>query len=177
MPRSGDHPFSRLSTGSSEPSGGLSFSGQGVFVRVDAPPPSHGHDKAGFSPPSDRPFRVESELLIAAILLPFTGSSSLESGRFSCHWSGIRGFAFPPIALIPRILHKIREDRAIFLLVAPRWPRRPWFLELVSLLLAPPRLLLIRPDVIRQPISFKRHENPTSLHLSVWPLSGRSPET
>ena len=49
---------------------------------MDAPPPSHGHDKAGVSPPSDRPLRVESEFPIAAILLPLTGPSSLESGRF-----------------------------------------------------------------------------------------------
>ena len=94
---------------------------------------------------------------------------------FSFHWGDIRGFAFPPIALIPRILRKVREDRATIILIAPWWPRRPWFPELVSLLSAPPRTLPIRPDVIRQPVSLKRHKNPTTLHLTAWPLSGRIP--
>ena len=44
---------------------------------------------------------------------------------FSFHWGNVRGYAFPPIALIPRILGKIREDEASILLIAPRWPRRP----------------------------------------------------
>ena len=96
---------------------------------------------------------------------------------FSFHWGGIQGYAFPPIALIPRILRKIREDRASIILIAPWWPRRPWFPELVSLLVAPPRALPARPDVIRQPVSLTRHKNPTTLHLTAWPLSGKIPGT
>ena len=50
-------------------------------------------------------------------------------------------------------------------LIAPWWPRRNWFPELVGLLAGPPRTLPRRPDLIAQPIS-------QTLHLTVWPLSG-----
>ena len=67
---------------------------------------------------------------------------------FSFQWKGFRGYAFPPVSLIPRILRKIREDQARVVLIAPWWPRRNWFPELVGLLPGPPRTLppSARPD-------------------------------
>ena len=95
-----------------------------------------------------------------------------KTDAFSFHWGGIRGYAFPPIALIPRILAKIRQDRACVVLIAPWWPRRPWFLEMRDLLAAPPWPLPHRPDLIRQPLSGTMHPNPRLLHLTAWLLSG-----
>ena len=43
---------------------------------------------------------------------------------FSIRWEGFTGYAFPPISLIPRILQKVRQDRATVLLIAPWWPKR-----------------------------------------------------
>ena len=42
---------------------------------------------------------------------------------------------------------------------------------------APPRFLPDRPDVIRQPLSHTLHKNPTLLHLTAWPLSGKKAGT
>ena len=63
---------------------------------------------------------------------------------FSFPWKGFRGYAFPPISLIPRVLRKIREDQAWVVLIAPRWPRRNWFLDLIGLLAGSPRTLPLR---------------------------------
>ena len=92
---------------------------------------------------------------------------------FSFHWGSLRGYAIPPISLIPRVLRKIREDQASVLLIAPRWPRRPWFLERMDLLAGHPRTLPIRSGLIRQPVSGECHEIPNLLHLTAWPLSGK----
>lgn len=95
---------------------------------------------------------------------------------FSISWRGIQAYAFPPIALIPRVLRKIREDKAVVLLVAPYWPRRPWFLELFDLLASRPMSLPLRPDLVIQPVSGILHQQPASLHLTAWPLSGNRPD-
>ena len=92
---------------------------------------------------------------------------------FSFRWEGFRGYAFPPISLIPRILQKVRQDRATILLIAPWWPKRTWFLEMTTLITGYPRILPVPRDVISQPISGTLHPRPASLHLTAWPLSGR----
>ena len=91
---------------------------------------------------------------------------------FSFQWKGFRSYAFPPISLIPRILRKIREDQARVVLIAPWWPRRNWFPELVGLLAGPQRTLPRRSDLIAQPISQTLHPRLSALHLTAWPLSG-----
>ena len=54
-------------------------------------------------------------------------------------WSALPPlYAFPPISLIPRVLEKIVQDEAELALIAPYWPRRPWFPRLLSLLTGPP---------------------------------------
>ena len=52
----------------------------------------------------------------------------------SLSWDGLEAYAFPPFALIHRVLLKIRESRTRVLLVAPQWPRQPWFPLLLHLL-------------------------------------------
>ena len=61
-------------------------------------------------------------------------TSSLEDRCLILPVEGFRGYAFPPIALIPRVLRKVQEDQAWVLLIAPWLPRRNWFLDLIGLL-------------------------------------------
>ena len=91
---------------------------------------------------------------------------------FAISWSNLKGYAFPPVSLIPKVLRKIQEDRAWVLLIAPDWPRRPWFPLLLSLLDGPPVPLPQRRDIIAQPLSGILHQDPMTLHLTAWPLSG-----
>ncbi len=43
----------------------------------------------------------------------------------------LRKYAFPPVSLLAQTLCKIREDEEQVLLVAPYWPNRTWFPELM----------------------------------------------
>ncbi len=45
----------------------------------------------------------------------------------------LRKYAFPPVSLLAQTLCKLREDEEQVLLVAPHWPTRTWFPELLSL--------------------------------------------
>ncbi len=50
----------------------------------------------------------------------------------------LRKYAFPPVSLLAQTLCKLREDEEQVLLVAPHWPTRTWFPELISLATVPP---------------------------------------
>ncbi|KAI2648070.1 hypothetical protein H4Q32_018072 [Labeo rohita] len=49
-------------------------------------------------------------------------------------WPRLRLYAFPPIALLPGVLERVRRDGVSLLLVAPYWPGRVWFSDMISLL-------------------------------------------
>ena len=86
-------------------------------------------------------------------------------------WTGMLAYAFPPITLIPVVLSKIERERCKILLIAPFWPRQPWFLRLTRLLVFQPIVLPIRPDILYQPKSGILHPAPAELHLTCWTLS------
>ena len=93
----------------------------------------------------------------------------IEPSQFGGRYS--RGTPFP--RPIPRILQKVRQDRATVPLIAPWWPKRTWFLVMITLVVGYPRTLPVRRDVISQPIPGTLHPRPSALHLTAWPLSGR----
>lgn len=57
---------------------------------------------------------------------------------FSLNWSEFRFFAFPPFALILRVLRKIISDRAEGVIVVPWWPAQPWFPLFIRLIIDQP---------------------------------------
>ena len=87
----------------------------------------------------------------------------------SFDWDRLEAYAYPPPILIPQILAKIRASNCQILLVAPWWPRRSWFNDLLGLLKALPRSLPSRPDLLSQRGNL--HADPDMFHLHVWPLS------
>merc|ERR1712002_924426 len=87
-------------------------------------------------------------------------------------WSGLHLYAFPPFSMIPRVLEKVVQDEAELALIAPYWPRRPWFPKLLSLLAGLPRGLPCHLDLFTQPLLLLPHQRIKTLHLSLWPLSG-----
>ena len=100
---------------------------------------------------------------------PFRDPLSAGTDAFLQSWDGLQAYAFPPVAIIPRVLAKLRASRGTELtLVAPHWTQRPWFSDLLQLSLAPPVILPDRPDLLRLPRS--RHLYPAlhQLRLHAW---------
>ncbi|KAL0164569.1 hypothetical protein M9458_040322, partial [Cirrhinus mrigala] len=81
-------------------------------------------------------------------------------------------YAFPPVSLLAQTLCKIREDEEQVLLVAPCWPTRTWFPDLISLAAAPPWKIPLRRDLLSQGMGTIWHPRPDLWNLHVWLLVG-----
>ena len=93
----------------------------------------------------------------------------------SISWSNFfLGYAFPPIALISRVLRKVCQDQARLILIAPLWPGQGWYPTLLRLLTETPRSLPISSDLLSQ------HRvlcpNPEWFRLVAWKISGVTSE-
>ena len=74
---------------------------------------------------------------------------------------------FPPIALLPGVLERVRRDGISLLLVAPLWPARVWFSDIILLLDGPPWELPIRRDLLTQAEGSIFHPRPELWKLWV----------
>ena len=91
-------------------------------------------------------------------------------------WDNLQAYAFPPIAIIKRVLLKLRASHNCDLtLIAPFWPQREWFPDLLELLSDIPIELPKHRDLLRQPHFHRFHENLPMLRLTAWRLSSDSP--
>ena len=91
-------------------------------------------------------------------------------------WDDLQAYAFPPIAIIRRVLLKLRSSKNCeSTLIAPFWPQRDWFPDLLELLSDVPITLSGRKDLLRQPHFHRFHLNLPMLQLTAWRLSSDSP--
>ena len=87
-------------------------------------------------------------------------------------WDSLQAYAFLPFTMISQVLAKVRASQGLELtLIAPFWPQRPWFPELLIL---PTLLLPSRWDLLRLPHVRRFHQNLSMLRLYAWRLSGDS---
>lgn len=78
-------------------------------------------------------------------------------------------YAFPPIRMLPRLLHRIQRERKPAILVAPAWPRRPWYSLIKRMTVEEPWVLPLRPDLLSQGPFY--HPALQALNLTAWRLS------
>ena len=101
---------------------------------------------------------------------PVSDSMAAGTDAILQSWDSLQAYAFPPFAMIGQVLAKVRASRSLELtLIAPFWPQRPWFPELLIL---PPLPLSSRWDLLRQPHVRRFHQNLSMLRLHAWRLSG-----
>ena len=120
------------------------------------------------------PFAAKDNHQLPAYFARGRDQGAMGADALSQSWAGVIGYAFPPIALIPRVLIKVAQtDGCLVLLVAPWWPRQPWFVTLTDLLVAEPVSLperqgLLAVRALRMEIPLRTIQ---SLHLTVWTFS------
>jgi len=97
---------------------------------------------------------------------------ALAIDAFTLNWNSFFFYAFPPFALINRVLQKIKAEKAKGILVAPYWPVQPWFPMYCSMLESEPLILKANRDLLlfsdREPHPLWR-----TLSLVAGKLSGR----
>ena len=88
-------------------------------------------------------------------------------------WENLVAYAFPPTALLPKVVQKLQSQMCRLLLIAPGWPSKPWFWDLVEMSLDVPRRLPQIRTLLKQPMNNLFHSNPASLNLHVWYLGAQ----
>ena len=107
---------------------------------------------------------------------PATEPKATAVDAFLQPWDNLQAYAFPPIAIIKRVLLKLRISHHCDLtLIAPFWPQWEWFPDLLELLSDIPIELPKRRDLLRQLHFHRFHENLQMLRLTAWRLSSYLP--
>ena len=87
-------------------------------------------------------------------------------------------YAFPPFPLIGRVVARVRESSLLAMtLVAPLWPEKEWFTDLLLLLTQPPLALPWWDSLLRQPHCNLFHQGVHALNLHAWRLSSVTSES
>ncbi|XP_053114070.1 uncharacterized protein LOC128328270 [Hemicordylus capensis] len=108
---------------------------------------------------------------LPAFMTRFPCREAMAVDALSSPWPDALLYTYPPTPLLARVLQWMCL-RARVLLVAPFWPRRPWFPELLHLAVEPPWDLPQTPDLLHQgPVL---HPDPCWFQFTVWKLSGES---
>ena len=104
--------------------------------------------------------------------LPHPEAYALDA--LSIPWDNLCGYAYPPICLIPKILHHMNQFRCQLILVAPHWPRRPWYPDLLKMIADYPLKIPNQKNLLHQPKTTVYHPSPEIFSLVAWPLSTES---
>lgn len=96
---------------------------------------------------------------------------------FTVDWYSLGLFwAFPPFALILKVLKKIKIDRATGIVIVPYWPSQPWFPMYSRLLIEKPLILKPSSTLLLSPCRSIRHPLASTLSLMAGKLSGNPSE-
>ena len=73
---------------------------------------------------------------------PIPDSQAWAVDALNLPWENLVAYAFPPTALLPKVIQKLQSQICrIILIIAPGWPTKPWFWDLVEMSLDIPRQL------------------------------------
>ena len=86
-------------------------------------------------------------------------------------WDDLDLYAFHPFPLVGWVITRVRESsRVAMTLVAPLWPEKEWFADLLLLLTQPPLTLPWWYSLLRQPHCNLFHQGVHALNLHAWRL-------
>ena len=103
---------------------------------------------------------------------PFHDPCAVATDAFLYNWNHQDLYAFPPFPLVRQVLNKLRSAQGTSLiLIAPFWPQKEWFPDLIQALVDIPRRLPLRRDLLRQPHFHRFHLGLHALALTAWRLS------
>ncbi|KAI2647446.1 Fructose dehydrogenase large subunit [Labeo rohita] len=122
---------------------------------METPYPVSPADLETFRGGSGRPVCLSKNIPLPVVLFP-------DRRNVWC------GGTVPPVSLLTQTLCKITEDEEQVLLVAPYWPTRTWFPELILLVTAPPWRIPLRKDLLTQRGDTLWHPCPDLWKLHVW---------
>ena len=84
--------------------------------------------------------------------------------------TGLTSYAYPPTALLHRVIQRLRQCYCLIIVIAPGWPGMPWFWDLVQLSTEIPLQLPVSTTLLKQSHNYVFHSNPQYLKLHAWCL-------
>lgn len=105
---------------------------------------------------------------------PDPGAVMIDSLSPANNWADFKNpYANPPFAIILQVLGKLRSHvkQITVTMIAPVWPSRPWFPELVSLLVDVPMLLPMHSDLFTHSFAGAPATQAPAWPVAVWRLS------
>ena len=105
---------------------------------------------------------------------PTPDPEAWEVDALSIPWQDLNGYAFPPVAILPRVIQKMHTYQCIMIVIAPGWPSMPWFWDLVDLAIHPPLRLPLWGKLLKQSHMQVFHNSLEYLNLHAWCLDPRS---
>ena len=101
---------------------------------------------------------------------PIPDPKAWDIDALNINWTSLTAYAYPPTALLNRVIQKIRQCYCLIIVVAPGWPGMPWFWDLVQLSTEIPLQLLVSTTLLKQSHNYVFHSNPQHLNLHAWCL-------
>ena len=109
---------------------------------------------------------------LGEFVYPVPHPLAIAVDALSIPWDGRWLYAYPPTALMQRVLHKLaHSSQCRMLLVTPLQHYQPWLPMLLRLLVDFPREVPPMARLLRQPKSGVFHSRPDLVRLFAWSLS------
>ena len=101
---------------------------------------------------------------------PVPDQNAWDIDALNINWSGFTAYAYPPTALLHRVIQKIRQSSFLIIVIALGWPDMPWFWDLVQVSTEIPLPLPVSRTLLKQSHNYVFHSNPQHLNLHAWCL-------
>ena len=101
---------------------------------------------------------------------PVPNQNAWDIDALNINWSGLTAYAYPPTALLHRVIQKIRQCNCVIIVIGPGWPGMLWFWDLVQLSTEIPLQLPVSTTLLKQSHNYVFHSNPQHLNLHTWCL-------
>ena len=101
---------------------------------------------------------------------PVPDPKAWDTNALNLNWTGLTSYAYPPTALLHRVIQKISHCHCLIIVIAPGCPWMPWFWDLVLLSTEIPLQLLVSTTLLKQSHNYVFHSNSQHLNLHAWCL-------
>ena len=108
---------------------------------------------------------------------PVRDQNAWDIDALNKNWSGLTAYAYPPTALLHRVIQRIRQCNCLIIITGQGWSGMPWFWDLVQLSTEIPLQLPLSTNLLKQSHNYAFHSSLQHLNLHVWWLGVDNPRT
>ena len=101
---------------------------------------------------------------------PIPDPRAWDIDALNIDWTNLTAYAYPPTALLHKVIQKIKQCHCLIIVIAPGWPGMPWFWDLVQLSTEIPLQLAVSTTLLKQSHNYVFHNNPQQPNLHAWCL-------